>query len=69
MMDWHMHSCFSGDAEAKPEEMIEAALGKGLQSICITDHVDKDFFVDGKEYVFDTDTYFQTWMKTARKVP
>ena len=59
--DWHVHSCFSADAEVKPEEMIEEAITKGLRSICVTDHVDKDFFADGQEFVFDVDTYFQTW--------
>ena len=44
--DCHMHTYFSGDSEAKPEEMVLAAIDKGLEAICFTDHEDIDYFCD-----------------------
>lgn len=41
--DFHMHSEFSSDSEAKMEDMIERAIAKGLEEICFTDHMDYDF--------------------------
>ena len=36
--DLHMHSFFSKDATSPPEDLIAAAITKGLQGIAITDH-------------------------------
>lgn len=36
--DLHMHSYFSPDAAASPEELIAAAKARGLSGIAITDH-------------------------------
>lgn len=33
--DTHMHCCFSGDSEANPEDMILAAIQKGLDGLCL----------------------------------
>ena len=41
--DFHMHTNFSTDSDSTPEQMIEGAIQKGLQTICITDHQDVDF--------------------------
>lgn len=57
--DSHMHTRYSKDSSANPEEMIEAAVKMGLPSICFTDHMDKDYFVDGEEFVFDLQKYFE----------
>ena len=57
--DCHMHTYFSGDSEAKPEEMVLAAIDKGLEAICFTDHEDIDYFCDDIEFVFDPETYFK----------
>lgn len=43
LADCHMHTRFSTDSEAEPEEMIESAIQKGLRAVCITDHEDKDY--------------------------
>lgn len=58
-VDCHMHTYFSGDSEAKPEDMILAAIDKGLEAICFTDHEDIDYFCDDIEFVFDPETYFK----------
>lgn len=66
--DFHMHTSFSSDCESAPREMIEAAIQKGLKTICITDHNDKDFphpelFDEEEPFVFDADEYFETLLK------
>ena len=62
--DYHMHTSFSTDGKASPEEMIKGCINKGLKNICITDHYDMDFpFYErlGKDaFVFDVDRYFET---------
>ena len=42
LIDYHMHTRFSPDSEANPDDMCAAALKMGISSIAITDH--KDFF-------------------------
>lgn len=36
--DLHIHTCHSMDSLAKPENVLDAAMGKGLSAIAITDH-------------------------------
>lgn len=57
--DVHMHSNFSHDSESSPEQMIQGAIGKGLEIICFTDHYDKDNLFWGPEDVFEPDEYFR----------
>lgn len=59
LSDCHMHSRFSADSEADPYQMAESAKRKGFRMICFTDHQDKDYIVDGVEYVFETDKYMK----------
>lgn len=58
--DVHMHSSFSSDSEASPEQMILGAIAKGLEVICFTDHYDKDSMEWGSEDIFDPESYFRT---------
>ena len=57
--DVHMHCGFSNDSEARPEDMVESAIAKGLSVICFTDHYDKDNLDWGDEAIFDVESYFQ----------
>lgn len=59
--DFHTHTNFSTDADktSTPENMILGAIEKGLDVICITDHMDKDYDEEGKEFVFHTEEYFR----------
>lgn len=41
--DYHMHTSFSTDSETPLRNMVDVAMRKGLQMICITDHLDADF--------------------------
>ncbi len=56
--DFHMHTNFSTDSATKPEEMIEGAIARGLQIICITDHYDFLYSADEQEFTFDVEKYF-----------
>lgn len=42
MIDYHVHTCFSGDSMALPSEMLDSAARLGIEEICFTDHVDFD---------------------------
>lgn len=55
--DFHVHCRFSTDSHTPPEAMCEAAIAKGLQEICFTDHLDLGF-EDPKLFRFDPEEYF-----------
>lgn len=55
-IDYHMHTYFSADSEASPREHILAAINKGLDEICFTDH--KDFYYPYCPFDLDADCYF-----------
>ena len=40
MYDLHIHTRNSSDSQALPEEIVKAAIEKGLSGIAVTDHVD-----------------------------
>ena len=40
MFDCHMHTHLSGDSQAQLAQMCQAALQKGIGTLCITEHVD-----------------------------
>ena len=60
--DCHMHTCFSADSEATVTSMLDAAVEKGLEGVCITDHMDLDFpetpDFPANAFQFDLDEYF-----------
>lgn len=57
LTDCHMHSYFSSDSAASPEDMIKGAIKKGLQTVCFTDHEDKNYVFNGVEEVIDMERY------------
>ena len=59
LADCHVHTWFSKDSKADPEDMVKRSIEKGLSTVCFTDHEDKDFICEGEEYVIDTQAYFQ----------
>ena len=73
--DCHMHTSFSTDSKARPEEMIERAIALGMKEICITDHYDMDYprnpRTGEKEFQLDTPAYqakireLQLWRGTG----
>lgn len=42
MIDYHVHTLFSGDSSAPIEAQLDAALRCGVGEVCFTDHVDFD---------------------------
>lgn len=60
--DFHMHTEFSGDSDAGVRSMLDAALARGLDEVCITDHIDEDYPDDpetgGNPFLIDLDRYF-----------
>lgn len=61
LADYHMHSTFSGDAESPMEDMVKAAIDKGLSEICFTEHNDILFPYSESDkkgmYEVNTDSY------------
>ena len=57
LWDVHMHTMFSGDSEADPEDMIRAGIKEGLCGLCFTDHEDLDY-PDDDVFEIDFNTYF-----------
>lgn len=67
LSDSHMHTRFSADSDTDPELMIRAAVQKGMKTICITDHMDKDYYVDGQEFTFDVEKYYDEMEQLKEK--
>ena len=59
--DYHLHSSFSGDSTEPMENMIQAAIKKGLTHICFTEHMDMDYPVSDATpegmFTLNTDSY------------
>lgn len=61
MIDYHTHTDASGDGCTPVRAMIEGAIAKGVEEICITSHYDADyplaphlnFDIDAKQYAAD----------------
>ena len=67
--DFHVHTNFSTDSDTAPEQMIEGAIREGLQTICFTDHYDKDYPKHGEiqEFYLDTASYYQKMKELQEK--
>ena len=57
LWDTHLHTRYSGDSTAEPEDMVQAALQHGLDGICFTDHIDYDYPKEPELFLFDMDAY------------
>ena len=55
--DSHLHTSFSTDSDAAPEEVVEAAIRAGMTNLCITDHYDPDYPTG--EFMLDPDSYWK----------
>ncbi len=63
--DYHVHTSFSYDSDSAPEKMIEGAIQKGIETICITDHHDLEYIEPGWEVDFSQ--YFETLQRLQDK--
>lgn len=59
--DFHVHTHFSKDSNATPREQVEAAVRRGLRTICITDHHDIDY--SEPDFEIDFLSYFDALQK------
>ncbi len=59
LWDTHMHTYYSGDSSAVPEDMAYAAKQAGLSGICFTDHLDLDYPKDPKLFLLDIPHYLE----------
>lgn len=64
-MDCHVHSFFSRDSGATPDELVAAARKKGLRGFIVTDHIDEGHWPQN----IDFDEYFRVWEKTRADNP
>jgi histidinol-phosphatase (PHP family) len=53
--DFHTHSSFSSDSDEPLENVAAAAVDKGLDILCVTEHMDYDY--PGGEFILDTAAY------------
>lgn len=67
LWDTHMHSCHSGDSDAAMEDMVTAAINKGLDGICFTDHLDYDYPMEPDLFLLNTESYEKETQKLQTK--
>ncbi|MCR5654367.1 MAG: PHP domain-containing protein, partial [Lachnospiraceae bacterium] len=69
--DFHMHSSFSTDSDTPMEEMVKAAIDKGLTSICFTEHNDFDFPSDPSlppdPFLLNVDSYLYELLRVKER--
>lgn len=64
-IDYHLHTQFSFDSQADPEEHIKQAIALGLDEICFTDHY--DFAYPNADFTMNLSSYFQTMKALQEK--
>lgn len=57
LWDTHMHTHYSGDSDAPVDAMVQAAIARGLDGLCFTDHFDYDYPDDPQEFLLDFPHY------------
>lgn len=61
--DFHLHTAFSEDCHVPAEEMVQAAIEKGIDILCMTDHMDMDFPYPKVTFDLDTDAYYKEYLR------
>lgn len=68
LIDLHVHSNYSSDGAASLEEMIKAAISRGLKYIAFAEHYDYDYVKNNlKVQLTDIDAYFNEITFLAEK--
>lgn len=65
--DLHTHSAFSSDSTEPLANIVQAALDKGLKTVCLTEHMDPDYPTG--EFALDTAAYFDELSRVKREQP
>lgn len=55
--DFHTHSSCSFDSDAPMRDMVERAVSLGLEGICFTEHLDRDYPKEDGEITLDIPSY------------
>lgn len=63
--DFHTHTSFSSDSDEPLEKAAQAALEKGLKTLCITEHMDFDYPED--EFNLDTNAYREELLRVRER--
>ena len=53
----HMHTSFSGDSDARMQDMILTSIDEGLAGITLTDHLDIDYYHTPGYFDLDIEGY------------
>ena len=69
MLDYHVHSAFSLDADSSMDEYCQAALRHGLLGLAFTDHVDVNYPDPEFQFIIDLDKYSAAIERMRRKYP
>lgn len=59
MLDYHIHTTYSPDAESSMEAQLRAAYDAGLDEICLTDHLD----INHQDSIFDRLIDYGAWLR------
>lgn len=61
LVDYHLHSQFSGDSQTTLDAICKAATAKGISEIAITDHMDYSYpAIRPNHQIANIDTYMET---------
>lgn len=60
--DTHLHTSFSGDCDEDMENVIRSGISRGLDILCFTEHMDKDYPVEGL-FDLDCDSYRERYLE------
>lgn len=66
MIDYHVHTSFSGDCEETMEQTVKTAILKGGTEICFTDHLDYDYPTE-ENFKFDSVAFKQEFDRIKDK--
>lgn len=69
MLDYHIHSAFSLDADSSMEEYCEAASALGIKELAFTDHLDVDYPHPGFEALLDPVKYKAAVERARERFP
>lgn len=64
--DVHTHSSFSTDSSEPLRELAAAAVGKGLKTLCITEHHDLDYPTEG-DFLLDVAAYREELLRVREE--
>lgn len=64
--DVHTHSSFSTDSTEPLRELAAAAVGKGLKTLCVTEHHDLDYPAEG-EFLLDVASYREELLRVREE--